>query len=472
MTEPQSGGPTGSAAVVTLQRGLGLVWLIPIVAVLIGGYLAFDAIRSRGVTITITFETAEGLTAGKSVIKYKAVDVGTVDSISIDEDLSRVLVTCSLDKEAAAHLHENTRFWIVRPRIGAGRISGLGTLVSGAYIGIGPGTETGKRVRHFTGLETPPIESDDSPGLKVALHTDELRGIDVGSPVLHRQSKVDAVERHQLAADGKSVVVDIYIQPDYRKLVGSNSRFWNASGVEVKAGVGGVDVQTESLAALVAGGIAFDTPGKGKPEKLEHGVTFWLHASRAELEESGFRYGGLALVVESPQLGGLKVGDRVYYREEPVGAVVSHGLSADHRTVRVHLNIRNRHASLVRSNSVFWNAGGISANLGLTGLHIHTESLEALLSGGIAFATPDSAAAQVQPGSVFRLHPEVNEKWLKWSGAEGGGKEEHEGLLSRIFHHHEGKSEEEAATDHDPEQPHPAESPQHGFMHRLFHRGN
>ena len=280
-----------------------------------------------------------------------------------------------------------------------------------------------------------------------------------------------AVAGHQLAEDGKSVEIDVYLQPEYRNLVGSNSRFWNASGVEVKAGMGGVDVQTESLAALLTGGIAFDTPGKGEPEKLEHGAKFWLHASRGDIEESTFRYGGLALVVEAPELGGLKVGDRVYYREEPVGAVVSHGLSADHGTVRVHLNIQSGYASLVRSNSVFWNASGISADLGLTGLHVHTESLEALLSGGVAFATPDSAGAQVKPGSVFRLHPEVEDKWLKWSGGEGGGKEAHEGMLSRIFHHHEGKNEEQAAADHDPEQPHPAESPQHGFMHGLFHRG-
>jgi paraquat-inducible protein B len=457
---------------VTPQRRLGLVWLIPIVAGAIGAYLAYDAISSRGPTITIAFETANGLTAGKTKVRYRNVDVGTVDSIAISDDLAHVLVTCSMDKSANPYLNEHSRFWVVRPRIGAGGISGLGTLVSGAYIAHSPGGKEGKRTRQFTGLESPPIERADAPGLKLVLHTDELRGLNVGSPVLHRQENVGAVERHQLAADGKSVEIDVYVQPEYRSLVGSNSRFWNASGVEVKAGIGGVDIQTESLAALLAGGIAFDTPGKGEPEKLEHGAKFWLHASRADMEESGFRYGGLALVVEAPELGGLKVGDRVYYREEPVGAVVSHGLSADHNTVRVHLNIQSRYASLVRSNSVFWNASGISANLGLKGLHIHTESLEALLSGGIAFATPDSAGAQVKPGSVFRLHPEVKDDWLKWSGGEGGKKEEHEGLLTKIFHHHEDKSEEAAAADHDPEQPHPAESPKHGFMHRLFHRGD
>ena len=470
MTQAESGGPAGRDALVKPQRRLGLVWVIPIVAALIGAYLAYDAISSRGPTITIAFETAEGLTAGKTKLRYRNVDIGSVDSIAISDDLSHVIVTCSMDKASGRHLNENTRFWVVRPRIGAGGISGLGTLVSGAYIALGGSEKESERVRHFTGLDSPPVESADAPGLKLVLHTDGLRGIDVGSPVLYRQEKVGAIERHQLAKDGETVEIDVYVQPEYRNLVGSNSRFWNASGVAVKAGVGGVDVQTESLVALLAGGIAFDTPGKGEPEKLEHGAKFWLHASRTDMEESDFRYGGLALVVEAPELGGLKVGDRVYYREEPVGAVVSHGLSADHGTVRVHLNIQNRHASLVRSNSVFWNASGISANLGLKGLHVHTESLEALLSGGIAFATPDSAGAQVKPGSVFRLHPEVKDKWLKWSGGEEKKQEEHKGLLSKIFHHHEDKSEEEAAADHDPEQPHPAESPKHGFLHNLFHR--
>jgi paraquat-inducible protein B len=469
MTEPESGGSAGRDALVTSQHRVGLVWLVPIVAVLVGAYLVYEAISSRGPTITIAFETAEGLTAGKTKLRYRNVDVGTVDSIAISEDLSHVVVTCSMDI-ADPHMNENTRVWVVRPRIGAGGISGLGTLVSGAYIALSPGGKGGKLTRHFTGLESPPVEPADAPGLKLVLHTNALRGLDVDSPVLHRQENVGAVERHKLAADGKSVEIDIYIQPEYRSLVGSNSRFWNASGVDVKVGIGGVNVQTESLAALLAGGIAFDTPGKSKPEALEHGAKFWLHGSRTDMEESAFRYGGLALVVEAPELGGLKVGDRVYYREEPVGAVVSHGLSADHSAVRVHLNIQTSYASLVRSNSVFWNASGISANLGLKGLHIHTESLEALLSGGIAFATPDSAGAQVKPGSVFRLHPEVKDDWLKWSGGEGAKKEEHEGALSRIFHHHEEKTEEAAAADHDPEKPRPAENPKQGFFHKLFRR--
>jgi paraquat-inducible protein B len=487
MTTTESGGPTGSDAVVKAQRRFGLVWLIPIVAAAIGAYLAFDEINSRGPTVTITFDTAEGLTAGKTKLRFRSVNTGTVESITISEDLSHVIVTCLMAKEAKKHLTENARFWVVRPRVGSGGISGLGTIVSGAYIGMDPGPNAtgqgsaikdgekkklrGKGALHFVGLARPPLESEDASGLRVVLHAEGLSGIDVGSPLLHRQTAVGSVVRHQLDKTGASVEIDVYVQPEFRNLVGSNSRFWNASGVAVKAGVGGIDIQTESLTALVSGGIAFDTPGKILPKPLENGTKFWLHESRANLEESYFRYGGLALVVEAPERGSLKVGDRVYYREEPVGAVVSHGLSADHSRVRVHLNIQSQYASLVRNNSEFWNASGISAKLGLKGLRIHTESLEALLAGGIAFATPDSAGAQVKAGSVFQLHAEANAKWTKWAGAEGGKKKADKGLLSRIFHHHEDKTEEAAAADQDPEQPHPADHPKHGFMHRLFHHG-
>ncbi|MEZ7979273.1 MAG: MlaD family protein [Myxococcota bacterium] len=485
MTTTESGGPTGQDAVVKPQRRVGLVWVIPIVAAAIGAYLAFDEINSRGPTVTITFDTAEGLTAGKTKVRFRSVDTGTVESITISEDLSHVIVTCAMVKASKKHLTENTRFWVVRPRVGAGGISGLGTIVSGAYIGMDPGpTQNGqtgaigkeaaaqplaKRALHFTGLAMPPTKAIDASGLKVVLHAEGLSGIDIGSPLLHRQTEVGSVVHHQLAKDGKSVAIDIYVLPEFSMLVSSKSRFWNASGVAVKAGMGGIDIQTESLKALVSGGIAFDTPGENVTSKLKQDAEFWLYDSRPDLAESDFRYGGHALIVEAPELGGLKLGDRVYYRGEPVGAVVSHGLSADHSRVRVHLNIQNRYAPLVRNNSVFWNASGISANLGLKGLHIHTESLEALLSGGIAFATPDSAGTQVKAGSVFALHAEAEDKWTKWAGAEGGKKKTDKGLLSHIFHHHEDKTEEAAAADHDPEQPHPAEHTKHGFIHKLFH---
>ncbi len=472
MTQSESAGSSGSSAVVSRERRVGLVWLIPIVAAGIGIWLAIEEYRSRGPTFTISFATAQGLVAGKTEIQYKAVVVGTVKSIRLSDDDSHVIVTCSASPEHARGLTEGARFWVVRPRIGAGGISGLGTLVSGAYIAALPGPRDAKPARHFEGLETPPIAPDEAPGLKLILHAEELGGLGVGSPLLYRQIQIGAVEGHQLADDGKSLEIRIYVEPEFRKLVASNSRFWNASGVDVTAGIGGVDVHTESLAALLEGGIAFDTPASAKPEPAKPGASFWLHASRADVEEARFRYGGLSLILETPELGGLKVGDRIYYREEPVGAVVAHALSADRSRVRVHVNIMSAYASLVRANSAFWNASGISADLGLKGLHVHTESLQALLAGGIAFATPERPGARVKDGSVFRLHAEARKDWQKWSSQmSGDAAPEKEGLISRIFHHHEEKSEEQAAADHDPAQPEPAKSPKHGFFRRVLHRG-
>ena len=177
MTQPEPGGPEGRDAVVVRKRRVQIVWLIPIVAAAIGGWLAVDAIRSRGPTFTITFETGEGLVAGKTKIEYKSVEVGTVDAIRISDDDSHVIVTCSAMRVHAKALTEGAQFWVVRPRIGAGGVSGLGTIVSGDYIAAVPGAADGKPVRQFKGLEAPPIAPDDAPGLKVTLHAEEA-----GSP--------------------------------------------------------------------------------------------------------------------------------------------------------------------------------------------------------------------------------------------------------------------------------------------------
>ena len=261
------------------------------------------------------------------------------------------------------------------------------------------------------------------------------------------------------------------IEPQHAGLVHSNSRFWNAGGIDVSFGLGKADVHTESLVALLIGGVAFDSPPGGEPAAKD--AKFTLHESRSEVEDAYWRYGGLHVVVEAVQSGGVKEGDFVYYKEERVGSVVSTALSNDSRTVRIHLNILSSYAPLVRTNSVFWNASGISANLGLTGLHIHAESLESLLAGGIAFATPNSPGGRVKSGSVFKLHPEVKDDWLKWSPTISRGKaqshasgseekEEHHGL-GKFFHHEDKKEEDTADEDH------PKDDEKHGFFHRLLH---
>jgi paraquat-inducible protein B len=460
--------PGGNAAEAAVQkrRGFSAVWAIPIVAVLVALSLAYQAITSQGPEISIRFASGEGLEAGKSKVKFREVEIGTVDSIELGTD--HVTVHCSLVKTAAPHLTQGASFWVVRPRIGAGGISGLGTLVSGSYIAFELGPDDAARERNFVGLEQPPVTPPGAPGLRIVLHTETLGSLGPGDPIYFRHIRAGTIERSQLSEDAKRIDLDAFIDPAFAHLVQDNSRFWNTGGLELHVGGGGLDVKTASLASMLAGGISFDAPAGGKP--AEAGASYWLHASFADIRATAMRYGGLGVILETPALGGLNDGDYVYYREVPVGSVVSHELAADRATVRVRVNILRRYASLVRTNTVFWNASGISADLGLTGLHVHAESLQALLSGGVSFATPGHLGDQVHDGSVFQLHAEVKDEWLDWKAGSQAAEKQGEGRISRFFHHRD-KSEEEATAERAPDAPKEHEE-KHGFMRGLFHRGD
>lgn len=474
-----SEGSGPGAAQGRLRRArMSPVWVIPIVAIALGGYLGYRTISEKGPVVTIYFETAQGVEAGKTAVKYLGVQIGTVTDVHVRLKSPQIVVVCELQPQARGHVLEGSDFWVVRPRIGAGGVSGLGTLVSGPYIEAVPGPAGGKPQYEFVGLEQPPELRPDDPRLRVVLHSRELGSVGPGTPVLYRDIQVGTAGSHEISKDKAGVDIELLIEPEHAELVRSNSRFWNVSGIDVSMGFGKVDVETASLAALLVGGVAFDSPSGGEPAKKD--TVFRLHKSREEVEHAGWLYGGLEVVVEATQLGGAKEGDFVFYKEERVGSVVATALANDSRVVRIHLNILSPYASLVRTNSVFWNASGISAKLGLSGLHIHTESLESLLAGGIAFATPDSPGGLVKSGSVFKLYPEAKDDWLKWSPTiwrgkaqkhatggsgkeeEGEKKEDGHGLAS--FFHHEGKSEEETA-----DEPHPKDTEKHGFFHRIFH---
>ena len=467
-------------------RAFSLVWVIPTVAILVGAGIGIDAIRNRGVQAVITLPTAEWIEPGKTKIRYLNIDVGTVDEVHLNSKGDGVELQCTLVQGAKKYLNEGANFWLVYPRVGAGGISGLGTLVSGAYLAMQLGPTDAKPKRRFEALETPPLESDISPGLTIKLHTEELNSLDVGSPVYFRQIQVGKVERHELAKDGSGVVLKIFFAPEHAGLVREDSRFWDAGGIQVSGSLAHIEVEAESLDSIIAGGIAFDSPRGNKADPATKDSSFWLHSSKADVETYPFRYGGLRIYVEAPQLGSLAIGDEVYYREIPVGAVITQELLNDSRHVRVGLNIQRRYATLVRSNSVFWNASGISASLGLSGLEIHTGSIASILAGGIAFATPNSPGHEVKPGSVFQMHDEVKDKWLEWSpmiwrGPPGEAPPEAtqksaDGKGSRItrFFHHKKKDEVESQKagepDKDSSQEGAHEEKRHGFFHKLFHK--
>jgi paraquat-inducible protein B len=233
-----------------------LVWLVPIAAAVIGISLLVRNWANEGPRITISFLNGEGVQVGKTLVKYRDVTVGRVSAVVLSADHETVEVSADLSKDAAALLKEDTQFWVVRPRIGVGSVSGLDTLLSGVYIGMKTGTAA-RRERQFVGLENPPALAHGPHGRELTLRAARAGSLNIGAPVYFRQFQVGRVIDENLLPDG-STRVTIFVEAPYDGFVKPVTRFWNASGIDVKLGADGLNVQTESLAALLAGGLAFD----------------------------------------------------------------------------------------------------------------------------------------------------------------------------------------------------------------------
>jgi paraquat-inducible protein B len=323
------------------RRGISLVWLIPLVAGAIAIWLGYTTLREQGPTITITFDNAEGLEAGKTQIKYRNVEVGLVDSVALSEDLSHIVVTANLDRSMAGHMNEGTQFWIVRPRVGFGGVSGLGTLLSGAYVEFDPGD--GAATDEFVGLPEPPPLTSRVPGTQFVLHTDHLGSIGRGAPVYYRNIAVGKVLGYELAANKQDLSVNVFVDAPHDQLVRPDSRFWNASGLNVSLGADGVDVSMESLEALLGGGVAFDTPDIDQPgEPAPAGTAFPLFASFRAVTEAGFTEQIPYLVYFDGSVGGLRAGAPVEFRGIRVGTVSDVRLEIDPQndTIRIPVTLQ------------------------------------------------------------------------------------------------------------------------------------
>jgi paraquat-inducible protein B len=318
------------------RRGISLVWLIPLVAGAIAIWLGYTTLQEKGPTIRVAFDNAEGLEAGKTRVRYRNVEVGLVDQVTLSEDLSHIVVGASLDRSMAAHMREGTQFWIVRPRVGLGGVSGLGTLLSGAYVEFDPGD--GPPTQEFVGLEEPPPITSRVPGTQFLLRTDQLGSIGRGAPVYYRSIPVGQVLGYELADDKQALSIKIFVDAPNDQLVRPSSRFWNASGIEVSMGAGGLDVALESLEALLAGGIAFDTPDIDEPgEAAAAGTAFPLFASLREVTEAGFTQRIPYLVEFDGSVRGLRAGAPVEFRGIRAGTVTDVRLEIDagHNSVRI-----------------------------------------------------------------------------------------------------------------------------------------
>jgi paraquat-inducible protein B len=239
-----------------------LVWLIPLIAALLGGWIALQSWLAKGPTISVAFRTADGIEPGKTLIRYKNVDVGSVTRVSFTKD-GGVLVSASLTHDAAQFLREDSQFWVVRPRVSAGGVSGLSTLFSGAYISFTAGRSDQSR-HEFRGLEIPPIDTGGLPGHEYVLHAHDAGSLQVGSPVLFRRVKAGEVIAYRVDPDGSGVTLRIFIDSPYERFVTTAVRFWHASGIDLTLDAAGLRLQTQSAVTVLEGGLAFETPPDSK----------------------------------------------------------------------------------------------------------------------------------------------------------------------------------------------------------------
>ncbi|TBU96769.1 PqiB family protein [Phytopseudomonas dryadis] len=488
-------------------------------------YEDFDAAQA-GIKAVVKLSDFEGLQAGRTPVMYKGIQAGTLKSLKVDPDLKSATAELAMDPLAEDYLVEDSQFWVVKPSISLAGITGLEALVKGNYIAIRPGQIGGQQRREFVArTKAPPLDLG-AEGLHLVLFSDTLGSMDVGSPVLYRQMKVGSVQSFQLSRDNKQVVLGVHIEPEYAGLVNRTTRFWNASGITLKGGLSGVEVKSESLQTLLAGGITFETvdlnapaeakrvqrfalyadrdsamrqgdeisirvergdglaPGTairfkglevGKIERVEltedlqavllHGrVTtaakqvlrpdsrFWVvkpelsltraanldtlvsgqyievlpgtqaggHQTRfvalAAAPEQVVEEPGLRLVLSAARRGSLKAGVPVTYREVQVGKVTRYELGATADRVLIHILIEPRYAALVHTGSRFWNSSGFGVDAGLfKGVKVRTESLETLVEGGVAFATPEPTGNAARPGQTFALFDEAQPEWLEWA---------------------------------------------------------
>lgn len=299
-----------------------LIWLIPLIALLIALSLAVKALLSHGPTIDVSFRTAEGLVAGKTTVRYKQVDIGVVRQIDLSDDRSHVIARIDLRKGASNFAAKDSRFWVVRPRIGTSGVSGIDTLLSGSYIEVDGGKSAEDKFE-FTGLEVPPVISSDVPGKVFFLNADDLGSLDIGSPIYYRRINVGQITAYKLSDDGKNVELQTFIRAPYDKFVTTDARFWQASGIDVTLNASGFNLDTQSLASIVAGGIAFGIPESSRATTAANHSRFNLWDSKGDaLKEPDGQPRGVIMYFDH-SLRGLTVGAPIDFMGIEIGNVKS-----------------------------------------------------------------------------------------------------------------------------------------------------
>jgi len=344
------------------------IWILPLIALAIGAWLAWRAYDQAGVMIQIRFESGDGIQINKTEVVFKGIGVGKVTDLHVNKPDLGVTAVVEMRKEAGEYLSKGTRFWLVKPRVSLAGVTGLETLVSGNYIAIDP--VKGDQEHEFTALKEPPPLSDSLPGLHLTLKAERLGSLEQGSPIYYRQIQVGQVKSYHLAEDQKTIEVKIHIEPAYANLVRKHTRFWNASGITLTGDLSGLKLRTESLASIAAGGIAFSTP-ENYPDSPPTDSTkpFRLY------EDYDAAQSGLGVKLKVTDVSGLSAGNTpVMYNGVQVGTVKSIDMDEDFNGATAQLSMDPRTEDFLNSGTEFWLVKPSISLAGITGL-------EALVKG-------------------------------------------------------------------------------------------
>ncbi len=347
------------------KKGVSPIWILPLVALSIGIWLLYKSVVERPIDIIVHFHSAEGVVAGKTKVMLKGLPLGVVKKVEVDKGLDTVSLHIAIDRRAEQGLVEDVKFWIVRPQISAGRVSGLETLLTGSYIAVRPG-QSKVPCREFMGLDEPPPVPEDSPGLHIKLATDALNSLQKGSSIYFKDIKVGAIQGYKMEQNGK-ILVEGYIEPEYASLVKPGTRFWNASGITLKGGLNGIIFHMQSLSSILNGGVSFYTPEElAKQPPAKNGQVFKLYR---DFEDAQY---GIEIKLKLFDGEGLVEGlTKVIYHGIDVGRVqkltLNHGDRKYNVTAKILMDPMT--VSALRTGTKFWiirpevGFGGIS-NIG------------------------------------------------------------------------------------------------------------
>jgi paraquat-inducible protein B len=297
------------------------VWLIPLGAALIGLWLIYQNVTSRGPEITLAVDTAEGLEAGKTLVKVRSVEVGHVVGVRLADDYNGAIATVQMNPGTAELLVEDSRLWVVKPRVGRQGISGLGTILSGAYIQLQPG-ESNTSAREFEVRDTPPARSPDEPGVVITLTSDADNSLAVGDPIIYQGQTVGQIESSEFALDAQRMEYRVFVREPFAQLVTRAAQFWLRSGIDFHLGSDGVDVQTGSLQSILAGGVTFGLPAGVEPgPAVEAGHAFKLYPTRNAASQDRFDDKIKYVILLDDSVRGLNEGAPVEYRGLRIGTV-------------------------------------------------------------------------------------------------------------------------------------------------------